>query len=93
MSTSLLGSRQEPRRTIGSVNAAEFFIALASGVSLAMRTGLTAWTTIAGLIVGGLFAAPLAAVLTRLAPTKVLMVIVGLLIAGLSIYNLSQVVG
>jgi uncharacterized membrane protein YfcA len=91
VSTSLLGSGQEPRRTIGSVNAAEFFVAIASGLSLAMLSGLTAWTTIAGLIFGGLFAAPLAAVLTRVAPTKVLMVIVGLLITGLSVFNLSRV--
>jgi uncharacterized membrane protein YfcA len=51
---------------------------------------LPVWTTIAGLIFGGLFAAPRAAVLTKHAPTKVLMVIVGLLIIGLSVYNLSQ---
>lgn len=90
VTTTLLGSGQEPRRTIGSVNAAEFFIAVSSGISLAVLGGLTVWTTIAGLVFGGMFAAPLAAVLTRHAPTKVLMVIVGLLISGLSIYNLLQ---
>jgi len=88
VTTTLLGSGHEPRRTIGSVNAAEFFIAVASGFSLAVLGGLTVWTTIAGLIFGGLFAAPLAAVLTRYAPTKLLMVFVGLLITGLSVYNL-----
>lgn len=77
-----------PRRTIGSVNAAEFFLALASGVSFAVLGGFTLWSTIAGLIFGGLFAAPLAAVLTKYAPTKVLLTIVGLLITGLSAYNL-----
>jgi len=92
VTTTLLGSGQEPRRTIGSVNAAEFFIAVASGFSLAILGGVTVWTTIAGLIFGGMFAAPLAALLTRHAPTKLLLVIVGLLISGLSIYNLSQVI-
>jgi uncharacterized protein len=91
VTTSLISTGQEPRRTIGSVNAAEFFIAVASGLSFAILGGFTVWTTIAGLIFGGFFAAPLAAVLTRYAPTKVLMVIVGLLITGLSIYQLSQV--
>lgn len=90
VTTSLVSSGQEPRRTIGSVNSAEFFIAMAGGVSLAVLGGLTVWTTIAGLIFGGLFAAPLAAVLTRFAPTKVLMLIVGVLIIGLSTYNLSS---
>src|SRR5688572_8250922 len=88
VTTTLLGSGHEPRQTIGSVNAAEFFIAVASGFSLAVLGGFTVWTTIAGLIFGGMFAAPLAAVLTRYAPTQVLMVIVGLLITGLSLYNL-----
>jgi uncharacterized protein len=91
VTTSLLSTGQEPRRTIGSVNAAEFFIAVASGFSLALLGGFTVWTTIGGLIFGGMFAAPLAAVLTKQAPTKVLMVIVGLLITGLSIYQLVQV--
>jgi uncharacterized protein len=91
VTTSLLTSGQEPRRTIGSVNAAEFFIAIASGLSLTVLGGLTGWTTIAGLVLGGMFAAPLAAILTRRAPTKVLMIVVGLLITGLGLYNLSQV--
>ena len=93
VTTTLLGSGHEPRRTIGSVNAAEFFIAAVSGFSLALLSGLTVWTTIAGLIFGGLFAAPLAAVLTRYAPTKLMMLFVGLLITGLSIYNLARAFG
>ncbi len=43
-----------------------------------------------GLIFDGLFAAPFAAVLTRHAPTKLLLAIVGLLIAALSAYNLAK---
>jgi uncharacterized membrane protein YfcA len=91
VTTSLLGSGQEPRRTIGSVNAAEFFIALAGGISLTVMGSLTVWTTIAGLIFGGLFAAPLAALLAKHAPTKVLLIIVGLLISSISVYNLWKV--
>lgn len=88
VTTTLLGGGQDPRRTIGSVNAAEFFLAIASGISFAVLGGFTIWTTIAGLIFGGIFAAPLAAVLTKHAPPKVLLTIVGLLITGLSIWNL-----
>jgi uncharacterized membrane protein YfcA len=88
VTTSLLGSGQDPRRTIGSVNAAEFFLALASGVSFAVLGGFTLWTTIAGLIFGGLFAAPLAAVLAKHLPPKALLATVGLLISGLSLWNL-----
>lgn len=91
VTTSLIGSGQEPRRTIGSVNAAEFFIALIGGLSLTIMGSLTVWTTIAGLIFGGLFAAPIAALLAKHAPTKLLLVIVGLLISGISLHNLWSV--
>jgi uncharacterized protein len=88
VNTTLVGSGQEPKRTIGTVNAAEFFIAVASGFSFAMLIGVTYWETIAGLIVGGLFAAPIAAKLTRALPTKVLMIFVGVLIVCLSAFNI-----
>ena len=88
VTTSLIGGGNDPRTTIGSVNAAEFFIAISTGLSFALLGGLTHWTVIAGLVFGGLFAAPLAAVLTRYAPPKVLLTIVGVLISGLSLYNL-----
>lgn len=90
VTTSLIGGGHDPRTTIGSVNAAEFFIALSTGLSFSMLGGLTHWTTIAGLVFGGLFAAPFAAVLTRHAPTKLLLAIVGVLISALSAYNLSK---
>ena len=90
VTTSLLSGGNDPRKTIGSDNAAEFFIAVSTGLSFTVLGGLTHWTVIAGLVFGGLFAAPLAAVLTRYAPTKVLLTIVGLLISSLSLYNLSK---
>ena len=88
VTTTLLGSGHDPRRTIGTVNAAEFFIALSTGLSFTALGGLTHWTVIAGLVFGGLFAVPLAALLTRHAPPKLLLTLVGLLISGLSLYNL-----
>lgn len=91
VTTSLLGSGQDPRTTIGSVNAAEFFLAISTGLSFAMLGGLTHWTTIAGLVLGGLFAAPFAAVLVRYLPTRALLIIVGLLITSLSVWNLWKV--
>lgn len=88
VTTSLLGSGQDPRTTIGSVNAAEFFLAIAGGISFTLLGGFTHWTVIAGLVFGGLFAAPFAAVLTKYAPPKILLAIVGTLITLLSTYNL-----
>ncbi|GLK76727.1 UPF0721 transmembrane protein [Methylopila jiangsuensis] len=88
VTTSLVGGGQDPRTTIGSVNAAEFFLAITSGFSFALLGGFTHWTTIAGLVFGGIFAAPLAALLVKKLPTRVLMITVGVLITTLSLFNL-----
>ena len=88
VTTSLLGSGMDPRTTIGSVNAAEFFLAIASGVTFAVLVGFTHWQVIAGLVIGGLFAAPFAAWLCRHLPARTLLVIVGVLISSLSVFNL-----
>lgn len=90
VTTSLLTGGQDPRTTIGSVNAAEFFLAIAGGLSFAVLGGLTHWTTIAGLVIGGLFASPFAAVLVKKLSTRTLLVAVGALITSLSLYNLSK---
>jgi uncharacterized protein len=88
VTSTLIGRGGSPRVTIGSVNAAEFFIAIAAGVSFAIFLGFGYWQVIAGLIFGGLFAAPFAAYLTKLLPTRVLLVFVGLLIVCVSTFNL-----
>ncbi|MGH8119899.1 MAG: sulfite exporter TauE/SafE family protein, partial [Gammaproteobacteria bacterium] len=44
--------------------------------------------TVAGLIIGGLFAAPFAALLVRKVRARVLLILVGTLISALSFYNL-----
>ncbi|OHV15866.1 hypothetical protein BK022_16060 [Methylorubrum extorquens] len=93
VTATLVGGGQDPRTSIGSVNAAEFFVAVASGLSFTLLGGLTHWTTIAGLVVGGLFAAPIAALLVRVIPARVLMVVVGLLIASLSLVSLAELFG
>lgn len=88
VTTSLIGSGQDPRRTIGTVNAAEFFLTMAGGAAFAIFGGFTHWTVIAGLIVGGLFAAPFAAWLCTKLPARTLLIVVGLLISALSAFNL-----
>lgn len=88
VTTSLVGTGQDPRTTIGSVNAAEFFLSIAGASAFAVLGGFGHWPVIAGLVVGGLFAAPFAAWLCRHLPTKSLLIVVGLLISGLSAVNL-----
>ncbi len=87
VSSSLIGSGNEPRTTIGSVNFAEFFVSFTTAATFTffIKTGL--WITVSGLIIGGLFAAPFAAYLCKKLPNKVLMLMVGSLIVLLSAYN------
>lgn len=93
VTTTLLGAGHEPRTTIGSVNAAEFFVTLASGFSFALLIGIQTIESVAGLIVAGLLVAPFAARLTRFVPRTPLMVLVGLLIAGLSLSTILKALG
>lgn len=90
VTSSLIGTGNDPRTTIGSVNAAEFFIAIAGGVSFALLIGITGWHTIAGLVVGGLFAAPFAAWLCKRLSARLLLILVGVLISVISAFNLSK---
>lgn len=86
VTSSLLGSRgQKPRKTIGSVNLAEFFVALSSAGVFTVFTGVKAYALIiTGLILGGMAAAPLAAWVCRRIPPRHLMGFVAAVILFLS---------
>lgn len=88
VTTSLLGTGNDPRTTIGSVNFAEFFLALASAASFMILMGAGVWPVVAGLVIGGLFAAPFAAFLVSRIHARTLLILVGILISVLSLYNL-----
>ena len=85
VSSTLIAGGRHPRYTIGSVNLTEFFVALASSLTFLTIIGISHWNIIAGLIVGGVIAAPIAAIAARRIPTKALMVVVGALIIIVSI--------
>lgn len=84
----LVAARLEPRIAIGTANAAEFFVALATTVVFLGTLGVSHVYVVAGLLVGGVLAAPLAAWLARRVPARPLMIVVGLLVSGISLYNL-----
>lgn len=88
VTSTLVGRGNNPRTTIGTVNTAEFFIALATAASFAWFSELSHLTLIAGLVFGGLFAAPFAAWLCHKLPARALLWMVGVLITGLSAFNL-----
>lgn len=90
VTSTLLGRGRNPRYTIGSVNAAEFAISFASGITFMLFGGIHGWQVIIGLILGGVIAAPLGAYLVNKIKRKPMMVAVGILIILLSLKTLSK---
>jgi uncharacterized membrane protein YfcA len=77
VASTLIAKGRSPRYTIGSVNLAEFFVSLASSLTFFATIGVAYFQIIAGLILGGIIAAPIAANLTRKLPVKKMMIFVG----------------
>lgn len=103
VTTTLVGTGDEPRRAIGTANAAEFFVtsAISATFLAALLTGH--WETaeglgshaaaVAGLILGGLVAAPFAGFMVRIAPVRVLTFLVGLLVVAVAAYQTARLMG
>jgi len=77
VTSKLISKGRTPRMVIGSVNITEAFVACASVVTFFLLMGISHWHVIAGLIIGGLLAAPLAAKISGKLPIKVMLIIVG----------------
>jgi uncharacterized membrane protein YfcA len=88
VATTLVVRGNDLRRTIGTVNAVEFFVTVSASVTFLLALGITHWRVIAGLAVGGVLAAPLAAWACRRVPLKPLMILVGSLVIALSVRTL-----
>lgn len=85
VSSSLLAQdANDPHKTIGTTNLAEFLIALSSSIIFFTAIGITHWKIVVGLIIGGVIAAPLAAFAVRYLPAKIVMIFAGSLIFGIS---------
>lgn len=105
VATTMVGTGQDPRVSIGTTNTAEFFVTAAISATFLATLLSGHWqqaegigahaTAVLGMIVGGLLAAPLAGVVTRLAPRKWLTYGVGtivLLVAGYQALRLFKVI-
>lgn len=90
VTSTLLAGDQDVQKTIGTVNTAEFVVTVAETTTfIALLHDMTAfWPTILGVALGGVIAAPFAALLVKKLPVKPLMGFVGLVVMGLNVYNL-----
>ncbi|SEA48720.1 sulfite exporter TauE/SafE family protein [Nitrosospira multiformis] len=93
VTSTLVSTGNDPRTTIGSVNFAEFFLTLTGAAVFTLLMETNTWPIIAGLVFGGLFAAPFAAVLCKKLHAKTLLILVGSLIIITSLYNVYRALG
>ena len=89
MATStLLANGGDARTSIGTVSASEFAVTLAISITFLFSVGLDHWRIIVGLLLGGVIAAPLAALLVRHVRERLVLLAVGLLVLGISVYQI-----
>ncbi|MDZ7692234.1 MAG: sulfite exporter TauE/SafE family protein [Balneolaceae bacterium] len=92
VASTLIAKSSIPRLAVGTVNVAEFFVALTSSLTFVISLPTINWYIIAGLAIGGMLAAPLAAYFAGKIPQRGFMVLIGLAILGLSGYTLFQII-
>lgn len=85
VTSTLLSKGRTVNYTIGSVNAAEFFISVSSAGTFLLFNGIDSWQVIIGLIIGGVIASPFAAILVKRMKRKPLMIMVGVLVIAMSL--------
>lgn len=90
VTSTLLSKGRNPKYTIGTVNATEFFVAFSSAGVFTWFMGLQNVAVIAGLVIGGLVAAPVGALVVGKLKPKTMMLIVGGLIIFLSLRTLAK---
>ncbi|QCR22570.1 sulfite exporter TauE/SafE family protein [Pontibacter sp. SGAir0037] len=88
VTTNLIFQGKTPKETIGTVNTAEFFVAFFSTGVFLFFVGIDSWPIILGLIIGGVLAAPIGAVMAKRVKPKTLMLLVGNLIILISAYTI-----
>jgi uncharacterized membrane protein YfcA len=89
VTSNLLLQGSNPRMTVGTVNTAEFFLAIAISVGFIAHLGFEDFTVaVLGLLVGGLIAAPLGAWLTKHIPPRPLMIMVGAVLTLSSLFGI-----
>lgn len=93
VTSNLLLQGTDPRKTIGTVNTAEFFLTVAVSVTFIITIGLEAFTYITGgLLIGGLLAAPFGAYLAKRIPAKTLLTMVGVVLTATSLFSLYKAI-
>ncbi len=96
VTSSLMGAGADPRKAIGTTNAAEVFVAIATSVTFLGSLLSGHWNThglrgllwsLGGLVAGGVVAAPVAGWMTKVLPLRLLTWLVGFVVVGLAAWQ------
>ena len=91
VTSNLLVQGGSPRKVVGTVNTVEFFLAVSISATFIFTLGLAAFTiATAGLVIGGVVAAPLGALVTKRVPAKPLLILVGIVLTITSLYGVAR---
>jgi uncharacterized membrane protein YfcA len=89
VTSNLLVQGASPRKTIGTVNTAEFFLTVTISATFIAAMGARAFTLqTVGLLIGGVLAAPLGARMAKKIAADTLLTMVGMVLIATSLYGL-----
>ena len=90
--STLLARGGQARTTIGTVNAAEFIVTLTISATFLLSMGVQHLQIVAGLLIGGMMAAPVAAILVKRVKERWVLVAVGVLVLAISLFQIGHAV-
>ncbi|MBO9716448.1 MAG: sulfite exporter TauE/SafE family protein [Pseudoxanthomonas sp.] len=88
--STLLAGGGQARTVIGSVSAAEFVVTLAVSLTFLLSIGVQHLQIVSGLLVGGMIAAPVAALLVKRLREQWVLVAVGMLVLCISLFQIGH---
>jgi uncharacterized protein len=89
VTSNLLIQGASPRKVIGTVSTAEFFLTVTVSATFIAALGIEAFTAATvGLLIGGLAAAPLGAFVAAHVPARPLLIVVGVILTLTSLYGI-----
>jgi uncharacterized protein len=93
VTSNLLVQGEEPRKVVGTVNSVEFFLTVTISATFIYHLGVAdvAGPTL-GMLIGGVAAAPLGAIVAKKFPAKTMLIMVGIVLTLTSCYSLYKAV-
>ena len=88
VTSNLLVQGVEPRKVVGTVSSVEFFLTLSVSATFIVQLGLKDFATATvGLLIGGVIAAPFGAMMAKRIPTRMMLILVGVVLIITSTYG------